>query len=92
MITPEQQFKDNFKKAIEEYANTNQYTTSKIPVHAHTGTDTLQVNYKDLVGAPPIVIPVADGTYITGAAITLLGHPGSITTKSGIITAVTQAT
>jgi len=36
--------------------------------------------------------PVADGTYTVGARLTPGGTDGTITTKSGIITAITQAT
>lgn len=47
----EKQFKDNFDKYIEKYSNRNQYSVSKIPVHAHTGTDSPRINLKDIIGA-----------------------------------------
>lgn len=58
-------------------------------------TDTLTVT-KVVIGTSITTVggtaPVADGTYTVGARLTGGGTDGTITTKSGIITAITQAT
>lgn len=43
------QFNQLFKKAINDYAQNNLYSVSDIPAHQHTGVDSLQIDYSDLV-------------------------------------------
>ncbi len=84
----EQEIKTLFDKWIKDYATQNQYGVSKIPVHSHTGTDSPQINKKDITGFDTYV---ADGQYTVGAKLTVGGDPGKITTKGGLITAIQQA-
>lgn len=57
-------FQQDFNKAINKYAKGNQFGVSMIPAHQHTGTDSLQINYNDLVNKADyqIVRIVASGT------------------------------
>ena len=42
-------FQSQFDKAINDYATKNQYGVSKVPYHVHTGVDSPQIDYKNLV-------------------------------------------
>ncbi len=41
-------FQTQFDQAIDKYASGNMFGVSKIPAHAHTGSDSLKVNYNNL--------------------------------------------
>lgn len=73
---------NNIRKIVNDellkYASRNQYGVSKIPIHTHNGTDSVQLNPKDFLGFPIVsVIPVdtpIDGTiriYFSGVTYKL---------------------
>lgn len=50
------------KNALDEYARDNEYQLSRIPVHAHTGIDSIPVEYKSLKEKKLYIIKSLDGT------------------------------
>lgn len=40
------------KNALAVYSNANQFTTSNIPIHVHGGTDSPQIDPRNLLGFP----------------------------------------
>ena len=85
--------------------NDSALTSGRVPVITTNGrltdntnmtfaTDTLTLAKLVLTSLTTIggTAPVADGTYTVGLKLTVLGVDGTITTKSGIITAVQPAT
>ncbi len=44
-------FQNNFDKAIQDYAQNNQYGVSLIPAHSHNGTDSQQVAVESLINS-----------------------------------------
>lgn len=41
-------FQEQFNNAIREYSKANMFGVSNIPAHAHTGSDSLHINYNNL--------------------------------------------
>lgn len=72
----EQQVKDIIQGELQDYALNNQYNASPIPVHAHTGVDSSQIAFTDLINANAYV--ALKTTTLTAAQIILL-HTTPIT-------------
>lgn len=71
-------FKEQFDKAIGEYATFNLTNPSKVPAHSHKGTDSLRVNYFDLQNkSKNLLYRVVDPATNTAVA-TLVGGDISI--------------
>lgn len=51
-----EEFQENFDKSIEEYARNNQYDVSMIPAHAHTGSDSLRVDFSNVANRTRFVL------------------------------------
>ena len=49
-------FQDQFNKAIESYSTKNMFTASNVPVHSHTGADSVKVNYNNLENRTRFVV------------------------------------
>lgn len=56
------------KNALEVYSKQNEYILSKIPVHSHTGNDTVQVEYKNLKDKRMYIVKSLDGALPQTAA------------------------
>ena len=49
-------FQEQFDNAISTYAEKNQYGVSMIPAHAHTGTDSLRVDFGNLANRTRFIL------------------------------------
>lgn len=49
-------FQEQFNEAIESYAKENQYSVSMIPAHAHTGSDSLRVDFANVANRTRFVL------------------------------------
>lgn len=48
-------FKEQFNEAIKNYSQTNQFEVTPIPAHSHNGSDSLKVDFNNLINASSYV-------------------------------------
>lgn len=49
-------FQEDFDKAIKDYSENNMYQVSNVPAHAHTGTDSLRVDFANVANRTRFVL------------------------------------